>query len=768
LAAIVVSQTEIAHRPDFGECYDSGMIGRTLLRTFVLLWLFMVASGTRSVASQLTGSDASPRSAIVLTARSEIAVDGSLDETAWNAVPTIGDLIQREPQTGGRPSERTEVRILRDANNLYIGVMCYDQEPDRVIGTQMERDASLGSDDRITIVLDTFRDQRNAFYFSTNPAGALVDGLVFANGQSNLEWDAIWTVRTRRTAEGWSAEFAIPFKSLSFPAGQNIWGFNIARNIQRKLEEDRWSGARLETQFFQVSEAGEITNLGGLTQGVGFNIRPFVAGRWFRSGANGDNTLTGKPGLDMFYNFTPSLKLTATVNTDFGETEVDARQINLSRFSILFPEKRSFFLEDAGVFSFSDIASRQAGGIPATRSEIIPFFSRQIGLLEGEEVPIDFGLKLTGKVGRTDLGIVDVRTRDLSTVPEKNFFVGRIKRNILQQSYIGAILTSGHPGLSIGSNTFGADVRLATARFLGASRNFVFNAYGLKSMNEGSSDRDGSYGISFDYPNDELDMEFSWRDVQQNFRPALGFVSRRNVRLLRVGGRFNPRPKDFLGLQQMFYGAYYTQFTRLDNGQVESWNLHFITTDWHFKSGDNMHALFSPQAVTYERLFAPFEISPGVILPAGEYRFTRWRTNLQSAAKRRLQGSLTWAFGNYWSGKADEITTSVQYKIPPRFTISFNTNQTFARLPQGNFVARIISGQVNYAVSPFLGLSNLVQYDNRSRNLGWQSRVRWILQPGNDLFFVLSQGWIQDPSGGYTFRSTDSKVSGKFQYTVRF
>jgi hypothetical protein len=725
-----------------------------------ILWMSVAAPAQERIPDELK------RSSIVTEITSEIVIDGSLDDAAWQAAPNIGNLIQKEPRAGEAPSERTDVTLLRDAANLYIGVMCYDSDPSKVIGTEMERDSNLSADDRLSIVLDTFRDQRSAFYFMTNPAGALVDGLVFANGQSNLEWDAIWTVRTKRTDGGWSAEFAIPFKSLSFPAGQTVWGFNISRYIQRRLEEDRWSGARVETQFFQVSEAGEITNLNGLTQGIGINIRPFTGGRWSRTTANGNDTVTGKPGLDMFYNFTPSLKLTATVNTDFGETEADAREINLTRFSILFPEKRSFFLEDAGVFSLSDV--RPTRGIPTTRSEVIPFFTRQIGLLAGEEVPIDFGLKLTGKVGRTDIGVLDVRTRDLPKVSEKNFFVGRAKRNFLQQSYVGGIFTNGHPGLPISSSTFGGDVRLGTSRFLGARRNLVVNTYALRSVNEGTSGKDRSYGISAEYPNNETEAEFIWRDVQQNFRPALGFVSRRNVRLTRVGGRYNPLPKNFLNLQQMFYGGYYTRFTRLSDGQVESWNLHFATFDWHFKSGDNIHALLSPQSITYERLSAPFEISPGVIIPPGEYRFTRWRTNVQSAAKRRLQGSAVWLFGNYWSGRAQELSTTIQYKIPPGFNITFNTNQTFARLPQGNFVARILNWQVNYAASPFLAFSNLIQYDNRSRNLGWQSRVRWILQPGNDLFFVFGQAWIQDSTGGYRFHPHDSKLSAKFQYTFRF
>ena len=728
-------------------------------------------------AGQQPAAAAEPaKSAVVTAITSDVTVDGLLDEEEWRTAPKIGELTQREPRNGERPSEATDVTLLHDANYLYVGVMAHDSEPQRVIGTQMARDAALTrTDDWITILLDTYHDQRNAFLFSTNPAGALVDGLVFANGQSDLNWNAIWTVRTRRTSEGWSAEFAIPFKSLSFPSDRSVWGFNIARNIQRKLEEDRWSGARLDVDLFNVSEAGEITKLEGLTQGLGLDVRPFAAGRWLHRDANGKETLTGKPGLDMFYNITPSLKLTATVNTDFGETEADARQINLTRFSLFFPEKRSFFLEDAGVFTFaSTLASVPIPGIPATGSDMYPFFSRQIGLLAGEEVPLEAGLKLTGKVGRTDLGVLDVRSGDARTVSAKNFFVGRVKRNVLQQSYLGAMFTAGNPALPASSRTFGTDARLATSRFLGRSRNLVLNAYGLRSFTEGRSGRDASYGASAEYPNDKLQLQLLWRDVQENFRPALGFVQRRNVRVLRVGGSFNPRPKPrrFLSVQQMFLASFYTRHTRLDNGLVESSDFYFTNfMDWHFKSGDAVHRLLDPN-IAYERLFVPFAISPGVTLPLGEYRFTRWKSHLTTAAKRRLLGSAQWVFGSYWSGHAKQFVGSLTYKIPPRFNISVTSDQTYATLPQGDFVARLMTGQVNYAASPFLTVSNLIQYDNRSRNLAWQNRVRWILQPGNDLFFVFEQGWIEDPSQdpapGSRFRATDRKVSVKLQYTARF
>ena len=733
----------------------------------VCAWPFIVGSAPYAAASRQASQTDPVRSAVVTAVTSEIVIDGSLDEAAWRQAPTIGDLVQRIPVAGAAPTERTEVTLLYDEDNLYIGVMCHDAEPDRVLASQMARDARLNADDRLAIVLDTFRDQSNAFHFATNPAGAMVDGLVFANGETNDDWDGIWIVRTARTDAGWSAEFAIPFKTLSFPAGETVWGFNISRTIQRKLEENRWTGARFQTQFFQISEAGRITNLEGLAQGVGLDVRPFIARLWPRPDTGGD-TVVGKPGVDLFYNITPSLKLSFTANTDFGETEVDARQINLTRFSIFFPEKRTFFLQDAGVFNFATTGIDPPGGIPGTGAEIFPFFSRRIGLLGGQEVPIDYGAKLTGRVGRTEVGMLDVRTRGVPDADAGNLLVGRVKRNFLEQSYVGAILTNGDPASALSSSTVGVDVRLATSSFLGGNRNMVVNAFGLRSSNEGVADRNASYGFGAQYPNDRFEAQIMWREIQENFDPAIGFVQRRNVRMLRVAGSFNPRPNPSTGIQQMYHDVFYTRFTRLDNGMVESWDIYATLVDWHLNSGDSLHSLFDLNP-TYERLFEPFEISPGVVLPAGEYRFMPMRIFFTSAQKRRVQGSVGLTFGNYWSGTAQTLRTGLSYKLPPNFLVSLNVNQTFASLPQGDFVARIYSSSVNYAVSPFLTFSNLIQFDNRSGNLGLQSRVHWTMDPGNDLFFVFGQGWVQDLERGYReFRRQDSRLATKLQYTFRF
>ncbi len=692
----------------------------------------------------------SPHAAIT-RAQGKISVDGKLDEPDWAAAAPISEILQREPHPGQLATEKTELRLLYDADHLYIGVTCFDSEPRKIIATQMARDADLSADDRVEILLDTFRDQRNAFYFATNPTGALVDGLVIENGDLNRNWDAIWHVRTQRFDGGWRAEFAIPFKSLGFRAGAASWGFNFSRTIKRKIEEDRWAAPRLDVKFLQVSEAGEISGLTDVRQGHGLDVRPFAAGRWLHDAQSRNDTVTGKPGLDIFYNLTPSLKWSTTFNTDFGETEVDARRINLTRFPLFFPEKRSFFLENAGVFEFGFIAR--------------PFFSRRIGLLSGQEVPILFGTKLTGKVGRTDIGVLDVRTRETNFAPAKNFFVARVKQNLFSQSYIGAIYTEGDPANPTGSRTFGADLGLSTTNFLGRKRNFNASAFAVKSHNAGVRGDDAAFGFSAEYPSDLFSARFLWSEVGKNYRPALGFAPRPDVRLLLAGFEYDPRPKKFLNVRQMFHEFFYERYTRVSLGQVESWRLFTAPINWVFNSGDRIEFNYAPQ---FERLFAPFEISTGVFIPPGDYRFTRWRAEFGTASKRRWRVEGTWWFGTYWSGHADQIEFSLQYKIAPRLQFSFDTEQTFARLPQGNFVARIYSFRANYSVSPFLSFSNLVQFDNESRDLGWQSRVRWILRPGNDLFLVFSQGWLQNPRGGFHFSPADTKLSTKFQYTFRF
>jgi hypothetical protein len=724
--------------------------------TFVAL-LLCCGGRSQASASGLDTGDApgEPTRAIIARSASHITIDGVLDEPDWEAAAPIGEIRQREPHEGERASESTEVKLLYDSQNLYIGVMCFDSDPQHIIGTQMSRDADLSADDRIEILIDSFRDRHNAFYFATNPLGALVDALIIENGQITREWDAIWLARTRRTAQGWSAEFAIPFKSLSFHRAHQAWGFNFSRTIQRKLEEDRWASPRLDLEFVQVAEAGEIAGFDNVEQGTGLDVRPYFSHHGLRS-SNQGREAGAKAGADIFYNITPSLKWVTTINTDFAETEVDTRQINLTRFPLFFPEKRAFFLENAGAFSFLN---------QDEDADIIPFFSRRIGLLEGEEVPMLGGTKLTGKVGRYDVGLLAARARATDLVGAKDFGVARVKRNILEQSYVGGIFTNGDPAGAGSSRTFGGDFRLFSSRFLGKDQNFGVDGFLLKTASEDVKGKNNSFGFGVRYPNDLWDVSLDWKQIEDNFSPALGFVPRGDVRKLNIDAEFDPRPKDFLGVRQMFHEFYFRRFTNLTHNQVESWRVFTAPVSYDWNSGDHFEFNY---AWHFERLFEPFEIAQGVTLPAGDYRFARWALQINTASKRRWKFDNEWWLGSFWSGRAHEFETGFQYKVAPHFQAGIALEQTFARLTEGNFVARLFVLKADYSVSPLLTFFNLVQFDNERADLGWQSRVRWIVRPGNDMFLVFSQGWLQDEARGLSFRPTDTRIAGKVQYTFRF
>ena len=374
-----------------------------------------------------------------------IHVDGRLDEPDWGQAPPIGPLTQREPLEGQPPSESTDIRILFDEQAIYVGIVCHESHPRGLVSTQLTRDANLDVDDRVTVVLDPFFDHRNGFFFQVNPAGARSDGQISNNAQSlTREWDGIWDAAVTRTSDGWTAELSIPFKTLRFRPDQTVWGLNVERQIKHLFETDRWAAARVTSWIGNLADAGQLIGLEGVRQGHGLDVRPYVTG----GRDTGDGQFTG--GVDVFKNVTPNLNASLTVNTDFAETEADIRQVNLTRFPLFFPEKRTFFLEGAGVFDVAGLA----GG-----TDLIPFFTRRIGIhgnedIGGGQVPIGGGAKIVGRQSDYNIGVLDVETRDLPAASPRrqNLFAARVSRNLFEQSWVGAIVTSGNPD-GTGSNT---------------------------------------------------------------------------------------------------------------------------------------------------------------------------------------------------------------------------------------------------------------------------------------------------------------------------
>jgi len=686
----------------------------------------------------------------VVGAAAGIRIDGVLDEPAWASATPIGPLVQRDPKPGAPASEDTEVRVLFDADNLYFGITCHDRDPSAIVATQLARDADLEADDHITLAIDPFFDHRNGFFFAANPAGARADGQISNNAEDlSFEWDGIWDARARITAGGWVAEIVIPFKSLRFKPGQDAWGLNVERQIKRLQEQDRWASPRPDVWISNLAAAGQLTGLVGLKQGLGLDIRPFV------STGEQDSSGTFKPGLDVFKSLTSSLTASLTVNTDFAETEVDARQINLTRFELLFPEKRTFFLEGAGVY---DVA-----GLGSQNTDLIPFFSRSIGLLNGQEVPILVGLKVSGRQAGLNVGALDVQTRD-TTLEEgplaaQNLLALRLSKNLFEQSWIGAIATRGNPTGEGDSSLVGVDARFATSHFEGG-KNLSLSLYGLRSDDQASSRIDYAYGFKVDYPNDLWNVALNWKRIGDAFTPAMGFVPRTGIRSADLYAAFQPRPGRW-GIRQFFFEVEPTYITNLQ-GRVENWRVFTAPLNLRTESGEHLEWNYIP---TFEHLDAPFEIRPGVVVPSGSYRFARYRTEINTATKRPWVVDFAFRYGGFYDGTLRQYQPALTLKPTGHLAFALLMERDEASLPYGDFVTQLYSGRLDYNFSPDVSWSNLVQYDNDSRLLGFQSRFRWIVKPGSDLFLVLGRGWFHRFDGDYIPSFDQATV--KLQYTFR-
>ncbi len=730
--------------------------------------------------------DVAPEIGAVRLAEGEsIRIDGSLEEDAWQRVAPATEFRQRDPENGAPATEQTEVRILYDAERLIIGVALHDSEPDRLLGNQMQRDQPFGADDRFMWTIDSFLDGRSGYFFEINPAGAMGDGLIDPSDQDddlgatvNKSWDGIWVARVRRTSAGWSAEIEIPFRTLNFDPATSAWGMNFQRTVRRKNEESLWAGHARNQGLARMSNAGRVTGLSGVSQGLGLDLKPYVVGNILSAPGRGRDTRisTGDVGLDVFYNLTPALRANISLNTDFAETEVDDRRVNLTRFPVFFEEKRDFFLEGSSFFDFS----REPG------NAVLPFFSRRIGLdAFGNPQRIDVGAKLTGQAGPFDVGVLQVRTGESNSLAGEDFSVMRVRRRLFEQSYVGGIYTrrSGRGGsVAFGESTesrhtIGGDFELQTSTFRGR-QNLELSGMYLRTTDPLRSGEGDAWAIRFSYPNDPVNARISFRELQDDYAPAIGFVERRGYRRMNPVAEWNPRPENHPWIRSFQFGFNFDLQNDTDNRPLtRRWQMTAFDVNLH--SGDSVRLEVIPQ---YERLEQDFEISEGVVLPVGaKYRFTRYRVGLFTADQRMITIEPQVEFGEFFSGSRREYT--LQMGIRPRRGINFEleAEHNVIDLAEGAFEADVFRARANTQFSPWLSLVNNLQYDTESRLLGWQMRVRWIRRPGNDFYFVYTHNWQQfeptdpfdplDPLsrlGDRRFATLDSRAATKVVYTFRF
>jgi Domain of unknown function (DUF5916) len=714
------------------------------------------AEAQESLFAEIMSSGRRTVQAVRLAEGESITLDGVLDEPVWKRTSPASEFIMQDPTLGGKPTEPTEVHFAFNGDHLYMAVVCRDSEPDKLLGNTRKRDEFLSADDRFMWTIDTFLNQQTGYFFEMNPSGLMADALMGPGGTTNREWDGIWNARVRRSEIGWVIEIDLPFRSFAFDDNAPAWGINFQRTVRRKNEETVWTGHLRNQGLRRMSNAGLLVGLKDVTQGHGFEVKPYIAG--YTADASGRTPAVERAndidvGGEVAYNITPSVRAVATINTDFAETEVDTRRVNLTRFPLFFPEKRGFFLDGATFFDYY---------VPA-------FFSRRIGLdTNGQPQRIVAGTKVTGQAGRYDIGGLYVRTGEDQGALGEDFTAIRIRRRILSQSFIGGIFTARatHDQTAIPTRfTGGFDFRLATATFRGNQNLEATGFLVANSVVGPASGENVSYGGRIGYPNDRWDASFQFMEVPTNTNFAVGFVERRNIRHYNPELSYNPRPHQHPFIRRFSFGIDADVYTDLENQAVtREYELTLTRVELH--SGDNVEFSVQP---TYERLEEPFEIVSGVILPAGaEYNFTRYELSMNTANKRivSVQPSVEW--GRFLSGDRREITMGIGLRPRPGITVNVAYELNDVDLAEGKFETKLYRMVADTQFSPFMYLVNNIQYDSVSRVMGWQSRFRWILKPGNDIFFVYTHNWLDPIEPASRFQTLDRRAAAKAVYTKRF
>ncbi len=696
-------------------------------------------------AVQLSAQNSSsPRPSLAALAIDRaISVDGELSEAAWAEAEVGGGFAAREPEDNRPAAEPTEFSVLYTPSTLYFGIRAYDSQPDAIVAKEMQRDADLGRrDDAISIVLDTFHDQRNSFQFEINPNGARTDALITDEGKGfNLEWDGVWAVATRRDSRGWFAEVAIPFSTLRFNPGDDTWGLNIRRVVRRTNEESNWAAIgrelyiRISTRLYGahfVSLAGDLTGIGEVRPGRRLEVKPFVVGlvgEEPQSEPRHDDEVDA--GLDVKWGVTRSLVLDLTYNTDFAQVEVDQQQVNITRFSLFFPEKREFFLENAGIFDFG---SPQGGG---TRPPLMKaFFSRRIGLDQGQEVPIDYGGRLTGRVGAWNIGILGVSTDAVddegrSPLPDEQFGVVRLKRNLGERSSVGMIVTERDPSGAGFNRLVGLDLDYKPTT---TSSLYLF---GAESEGDEGSEDSGSFGSGFQFTARNMRGGVDIIQAQKNFDPGMGFLQRTDFVYYRPTVRFEPRVNRGF-IRSWTLDADLEYFERESTGQIESRRLRLNPLGIRTKGDDRIRAAWSRET---EQLFEPFEVRPGIVIPPGLYEFDSVYMRGGTNGGRRLSLSGSFNVGDFFDGERESSRITTVFRASKHLRSELEWNFNDVKLPQGDFRTNVYGLRLDLSFTPDLRLNTFAQYNDAAELVGLNVRLNWIYKPGADLFVVYNENW---------------------------
>jgi hypothetical protein len=713
-------------------------------RLFILTWCLLAGLTASTAAAQAPPAPDAPetivRSAAGATVRAvriaaALQLDGVLDEALYETVRPASGFIQSEPTPGAAATDQTEVWVSFDDDNVYVSLRGWDADMD-IVATEMRRDniSLFQANDHVMFVFDTFGDRRNGVSFLVNAIGGRMDGQISNENQYNRDWNAIWDVATGRFENGWTVEAAIPFKSLRYPgAGPQTWGFNVLRP-SRTLNEISFlmpmPPARGQAAFQQVSLAATLVGLDAPPSSRTFEVKPYVTSSATSDVPRDIDDVSGDVGLDVKLGITQGLTADLTVNTDFAQVEADEQQVNLTRFSLFFPEKREFFLENAGTFSFGGVAvsGRNAGGGEAP----ILFYSRRIGLEAGQLVPLQAGGRVTGRMGPFSVGALSIRSDEVeATAPATTFSVVRLKRDVLRRSAIGVLATARS---ATGADTGGSYAYGVDGTF-GFFESLSINTYWARTRTEGQADEGVSYRAQLDYNADRYGVELERLVVDERFDPAIGFVRRDDMRRSFASFRFSPRPASLAAVRQFNLTG---SLNYIENGaSVLETREQVGTFEAELDNDDSASVTYTR---SYEFLPRPFQISPGITLPVGGYGFDDVAASYTLAQQRPLRAVFGVSRGSFYSGhKTTFSATGGRVRVNDQFSLEPGYTFNKVDLKEGAFTAHLLSTRITYTMTPTAFVSALTQYNSSGNSLSTNARLRWEYSPGSELFVVYNE-----------------------------
>ena len=656
----------------------------------------------------------------------KIKFDGSLSEPVWQQVTHISNFTQRDLNFGEPITERTETAILYDENTMYIGVWCYQKDVSKIVAKNMNRDFHYRSDDNFQIMISPFNDNRNGYLFVINPNGARADIQVYGGEDGNDDWNGVWDVKTTKTNEGWFAEIYIPFSTLQFKNDSILkWAINFERDIVSKNEQALWQGWSRDNTIYAVTKAGHLLGINNIAYAKKFEFKPYVLAGWSYDSED-ETTFPLKMGANLNISLSPTLKLNLTSYTDFAQVEADRIPVNLSRFGVYYPEKRQFFLEGYDMFNFY-LGDRNNA-----------FYSRQIAVENGKQVPIVAGARMFGKVGKHNIGFLNIQEGKVDTISSTNNTVLRYKHDIGKQSYIGGIFTNKINNVT-SNQVFGLDAAYETSEFLKDKNLIISGSVSASTENFEKQENALTYRLFLDYPNDLIDNYMSVATMQKGFNPELGYMRRTDYDSYIWSLRITPRVFENYGVKRLLlkpWGA--MMYNTHSTGELESFHNETRPLGAVFKSGERFEFNLIQN---FDRLDRPFELTDEITVPVGKYWMYQYEIQLESYNARRVWAELVYNWGGFYTGSIRTLETVLGVNVNKHFNINGEYTLNRVVFPEGNVTTNEIAMYLNYAFTTKINLSLFSQYNDLDEVMIYNFRLHWIPKVGSDFYFVYNMGY---------------------------